>query len=94
MPDWHGQIVAECKNPPSVDELLAMARDESVLIVSRDGGSFLLEEADDFDREVARLGNSHDRVAATPKSSSSCVTVPYGSRKLVEGSGVGRAYRL
>ena len=46
------------KNPPSVDELLAMARDESVLIVSRDGGNFLLEEADDFDREVSRLGNS------------------------------------
>lgn len=46
------------KESPSVGELLAMARRKSVLLVSRDGASFVLEEADEFDREVAQLGNS------------------------------------
>ena len=46
------------KESPSVEELLAIARLETVLLVSPDGGSFVLEEADDFDREVAELGNS------------------------------------
>ena len=42
----------------SIGELLALAREESVLLVSEDGSSFVLEEADDFEREVAQLGNS------------------------------------
>ena len=46
------------KKSPSVDELLAIARRETVLLVSPDGTSFVLEEADDFDREVAELGSS------------------------------------
>jgi hypothetical protein len=46
------------KKSPSVDELLAIARREPVLLVSPDGTSFVLEEADDFDREVAELGSS------------------------------------
>ena len=46
------------KKAPSVDELLAIARRETVLLVSEDGTSFVLEEADDFDREVAQLGSS------------------------------------
>src|SRR5436309_12622704 len=43
---------------PSVAQLLAMARKKSVLLVSKDGATFVLEEADEFDREVAELGNS------------------------------------
>ena len=46
------------KESPSVAELLAMARKKSVLLVSRDGATFVLEEAGEFDREVAELGNS------------------------------------
>ena len=46
------------KESPSVEELLAMARKKSVLLVSNDGTTYLLEEADDFDREVAVLGDS------------------------------------
>ena len=46
------------KRTPSVSELLAIASRESVLLVSEDGASFVLEEADDFDREVAQLGSS------------------------------------
>ena len=43
---------------PSVGELLAMARKKSVLLVSKDGATFVLEEADEFNREVAELGGS------------------------------------
>ena len=43
---------------PSVAQLLAMARKKSVLLVSKDGATFVLEEADEFDREVAKLGGS------------------------------------
>jgi len=46
------------KESPSVSELLAMARKKSVLLVSKDGATFVLEEADEFDREVAELGSS------------------------------------
>ena len=46
------------KESPSVGELLAMARKKSVLLLSRDGASFVLEGADEFDREVAELGTS------------------------------------
>jgi len=46
------------KESPSVGELLAMARKKSVLLVSKDGATFVLEEADEFDREVAALGGS------------------------------------
>ena len=41
-----------------MSELLAMARKKSVLLVSKDGATFVLEEADGFDREVAELGGS------------------------------------
>ncbi|MBM4033035.1 MAG: hypothetical protein FJ291_14790 [Planctomycetes bacterium] len=39
-------------------DLLALARSESVLIHAATGEDFLLEPADDFDREVASLGRS------------------------------------
>ena len=38
------------KKTPPVDELLTIARREVVLLVSQDGTSFVLEEADDFER--------------------------------------------
>ena len=46
------------KESPSVAELLAMARKRSVLVVSNDGTTYLLEEADNFDREAIMLGGS------------------------------------
>jgi hypothetical protein len=46
------------KESPSIDELLAMTRNKSLLLVSNDGTTYLLKEGDDFDREVAVLGNS------------------------------------
>ena len=46
------------KESPSVTDLLAMARKKCVLLVSKDGATFMLEGTDDFDREVAALGGS------------------------------------
>ena len=52
------KIINLGKESPSVVELLAMARKKSVLLVSKDGNSFVLEEASEFDREIAQLGSS------------------------------------
>jgi hypothetical protein len=42
----------------TLTELLALAKREALLIHSATGDDFLLEPADDFDREVAALGRS------------------------------------
>ncbi len=42
----------------SLGEVLALAKSEAVLIHSTSGDDFLVEQADDFDREVAALGSS------------------------------------
>lgn len=46
------------KGQHSLAELLTVAKSEAVLIHSESGEDFLLEQADDFDREVAALGGS------------------------------------
>jgi hypothetical protein len=43
---------------PSLAQLLAMAQDESIMLIAGDGNSFILEQADDFEREVQQLGDS------------------------------------
>ena len=45
------------KESPSINELLIMARNKSLLLVADDGTTYLLEEADNFDQEAAQLGN-------------------------------------
>jgi hypothetical protein len=42
----------------TVEELLHLASSDSVLIRSDGGQEFILESADEFEREVARLGSS------------------------------------
>jgi methyl-accepting chemotaxis protein len=42
----------------SLTALLEAARQESIRILSEDGSEFILEAADEFDREVAELGQS------------------------------------
>ena len=42
----------------SLTALLQAARQESIRILSEDGNEFILEAADEFDREVAELGQS------------------------------------
>ena len=42
----------------TVDELLKLAQSGTLRIVTADGSAFVLEEADDFDKEVELLGKS------------------------------------
>lgn len=44
------------KEPHSLSEVLTLAKSEAVLIHSTSGEDFVLESADEFDREVAALG--------------------------------------
>ena len=46
------------KGNPSIDEILAMAKSDSVLIEGIDGSRYVLEEADEFEQEVAAFGES------------------------------------
>lgn len=46
------------KQSLSIEDLLAIAQSESVLIHTKEGTKFVLEEADDFDREIQTLGES------------------------------------
>jgi len=41
-----------------IKDLLQLARLESLLILSEDGNHFILEEADDLEKEVVMLGKS------------------------------------
>lgn len=43
---------------PSVDEILDMAKLEPVIIKRPDGVRYILEEADEFEHEIAELGRS------------------------------------
>src|SRR2546426_8006302 len=61
---------------PSVAQLLAMARKKSVLLVSKDGATFVLEEADEFDREVAELGGSEKFIKFLSKRSKEQAVTP------------------
>ena len=42
----------------TLDEVLKLAAKDSVRIVATDGRAFMLEHADDFDKEVELLGKS------------------------------------
>jgi hypothetical protein len=46
------------KQQVTVDELLRSATDETLVIRSKEGLTFVLEATDSFDREVAELGSS------------------------------------
>ncbi len=52
------KIVDLSKGKHSLAELLALAKSEAVLIHSTSGDDFLLEQADELDREAAALGAS------------------------------------
>ncbi|MBP8127983.1 MAG: hypothetical protein KA184_00265, partial [Candidatus Hydrogenedentes bacterium] len=42
----------------SMSEIIEIAKPGPVLVYAVDGAEFILEEADEFEREVAALGNS------------------------------------
>lgn len=44
---------------PSLDDVLRMARSDTVLLTTEDGESFVVAPADDFDTEVELLRRNH-----------------------------------
>ncbi|GJQ48676.1 MAG: hypothetical protein HKUEN01_10620 [Candidatus Kuenenia stuttgartiensis] len=46
------------KKKHSIDELLTMARSEPLMICDKDGENYVLEETDEFEKEVKELGSS------------------------------------
>lgn len=55
------------KERQSLDEALALAKPDSVLIHTGDGMDFLLKEANELERQVAMLGRSHKFMALLEK---------------------------
>lgn len=45
--------------PPSVGDLLDMARDDVVLVTTEEGDSFVISTADELDTEVQLLRRNH-----------------------------------
>ena len=63
---------------PSVDELLVWAKSEAVIIQAVDGAHFVLEEADEFEQEVAALGRSENFMKFLEKRSKEKERIPIG----------------
>lgn len=66
------------KGKHSVAELLALAKSGTVLIHSPSGDDFLLEQADEFDREVAALGRSDKFMSFLKQRSEETGDLPIG----------------
>ena len=64
------------KQQVTVDELLRSAEGEAVLIRSQDGHSFLLEAADLFEQEVARLAASEKFLTFLAQRSREKASIP------------------
>ncbi len=47
----------------SIEDILSMAKSETVMVSGIDGVRYIVEEADEFEREVAALGKSEKFMA-------------------------------
>jgi hypothetical protein len=54
---------------PSLQDVLDIARDESVVLRLSDGEAFLLAEIDDFEQEVRRTGQNEELMRLLDKRS-------------------------
>ncbi len=63
---------------PSLGEVLTLAKSGAVLIHSASGEDFILEQADDFDREVAALGGSEKFLSFLEARSNEIGDIPIG----------------
>ncbi len=60
----------------TVDELLELAIAGSVRIRAQDGHEFILEEADEFEKEVAQLGSSDKFMRFLKERAAEEATIP------------------
>jgi hypothetical protein len=73
------------KETCSLIEVLEIAKSDAVLIRSASGEDFLLEPADEFDREVAALGNSASFASFLEKRSLETGAVPLAEARRKRG---------
>jgi hypothetical protein len=73
------------RKPITLEKLLKLAATGSVRIIAADGHAFVLEKADDFDREVELLGKSKKfRRFLKARSKESATTTLQEYRKSLE----------
>ena len=62
-----------------IDELLAIARFEPLMIYDKDGKNYILEETDEFEKEVKELGSSERFMKFLNERSKEKETIPISS---------------
>ncbi len=62
-------------NKVSIQDLLSMAMNDSVIIVSEDGHEFILEESDEFEKEVVALSKSESFIEFLKKRATEPATI-------------------
>jgi hypothetical protein len=75
-----------CKEQRSLVEVLALAKSDTVIIHTDSGEDFLLEHADEFDREAAELGGSEKFMSFLEGRSKETGDIPIG--KIRESRGL------
>lgn len=67
------------KQKHSTDELLAIARNEPLMVYDKDGKNYILEETDEFEKEVKELGSSERFMKFLNERSKEKETIPISS---------------
>jgi len=67
------------KKKHSIDELLALAKSEPLMIYDKDGKNYVLEETDEFEKEVKELGSSENFMKFLNERSKEKETIPLSS---------------
>lgn len=67
------------KKKHSIDELLALAKSEPLMIYDKDGKNYILEETDEFEKEVRELGSSERFMKFLDERSKEKETIPISS---------------
>ena len=67
------------KKKHSIDELLALARSEPLMIYDKDGKNYVLKETDEFEKEVKELGSSERFMKFLKERSKEKGTIPISS---------------
>lgn len=67
------------KKKHSIDELLALAKSEPLIIYDKDGKNYVLEETDEFEKEVKELGSSENFMKFLNERSKEKETIPLSS---------------
>lgn len=67
------------KQKHSTDELLAIARNEPLMVYDKDGKNYILEETDEFEKEVKELGSSERFMKFLNEKSKEKETIPISS---------------